>query len=203
MNDVDSKQLAWQKMEGLLPAIVQDVETGAILMLGYMNQQALQQTLASRQVTFYSRSKQRLWTKGESSGHYLQLVHITADALLIQATPSGPTCHLGNKTCFAQQQQTDWTFIQDLQTVIATRKQQDPKASYVADLFAKGVTRIAQKVGEEGVEVALAAVTGEETNSASLRSEAADLLFHLLVLLTAKGLTLSDVIAELKRRSEK
>lgn len=199
---VDIETLAFEKNHGLLPAIVQDAMTGAILMLGYMNQAALKQTLETKQVTFFSRSKNRLWVKGETSGHTLLLVDIHADCdhdtLLITANPNGPTCHSGQTSCFGDEALTEWSFIQDLQDVIKTREHASPEKSYTAKLLQAGVSRIAQKVGEEGVEVALAAV---EKDNEKLCEEIADLLFHVLVLLKAKQLDLSQVLKILKKRA--
>ena len=159
--------LDWQKNGGLIPAIIQDADSGQVLMLGYMNRDALAQTLESGRVTFYSRSKQRLWTKGESSGHYLHFKGISADCdrdtLLILATPIGATCHTGAQSCFHQfdgAAEPDWVFLARLEQLIAARKRADPESSYTARLYAAGRKRIAQKVGEESVETALAAATG-------------------------------------------
>jgi len=197
-----SPPLAWEKMGGLIPAIVQDAQTSAVLMLGYMNQAALQQTLETQWVTFYSRSKQRLWVKGEESGHQLRLVDIVSDcdqdALLVLANPTGPVCHTGDATCFAKARPTDWAFIQQLERVIAEREQSRTNGSYVASLFDAGTRKIAQKVGEEGVEVALAAVDEDKT---AFCAEAADLLFHLLILLMARQVTITQVVEVLKARS--
>ncbi|HVJ38966.1 MAG TPA: bifunctional phosphoribosyl-AMP cyclohydrolase/phosphoribosyl-ATP diphosphatase HisIE [Stenotrophomonas sp.] len=193
-NDV----LDWGKGDGLLPVIVQDADNLRVLMLGYMNAEALAATRASGKVTFYSRSKQRLWTKGESSGHFLEVVSIDsdcdADTLLIQAHPRGPTCHLGRDSCFAQ---APANFLGSLDALVATRERERPADSYTTALFDKGTRRIAQKVGEEGVETALAAVAqGDE----ELLGESADLLYHLLVLLRARGLGLRDVLSVLEAR---
>ncbi len=172
-------------------------------MQGYMNPDALQHTLQSGNVTFFSRSKQRLWTKGESSGHTLQLVSIDSDcdsdSLLVLAMPQGPTCHVGTETCWHDNDANSpqLAFLYDLEQVIKSREGADPKSSYTASLFAKGVKRIAQKVGEEGVESALAAMAGDREE---LKNEAADLLFHLLVLLRSQQLELADVITILKQR---
>lgn len=196
-------QLAWEKMQGLLPVVVQDAKTGAILMLGYMNKAALQQTLATQWVTFYSRSKNRLWMKGEVSGNRLQLIHITADCdqdtLLAMVKPTGPVCHTGASTCFGDVDQTDWAFIQKLESIIAEREQTRVKTSYVASLFNAGMSKIAQKVGEEAVEVALASLDKEDD---AFCGEAADLLFHLLILLKARKVDISKVIQVLKTRNE-
>lgn len=198
------ESLDWSKGEGLLPAIVQDATDGKVLMLGYMNREALRKTLGEKRVTFYSRSKQRLWTKGETSGNFLHLVDATADCdndtLLITARPEGPTCHKGTDSCFGDAIGTTATrlaFLARLESVIEKRVSERPEGSYTARLWAQGKTRMAQKVGEEGVEVALAAVTQEDE---TLIGEAADLLFHLTLLLKSRQLSMSDVLAELERR---
>lgn len=202
MNQQQISQLSWPDSQ-LLPAIVQHAISGKVLMQGYMNPDALQHTLQSGNVTFFSRSKQRLWTKGESSGHTLQLVSIDSDcdsdSLLVLALPQGPTCHVGTETCWHDNDANSpqLAFLYDLEQVIKSREGADPKSSYTASLFAKGVKRIAQKVGEEGVESALAAMAGDREE---LKNEAADLLFHLLVLLRSQQLELADVIAILKQR---
>jgi phosphoribosyl-AMP cyclohydrolase / phosphoribosyl-ATP pyrophosphohydrolase len=197
----DLERLDWAKGDGLLPAVVQDATDGRVLMLAYMNESALAATLESGRVTFYSRSKQRLWTKGETSGNVLELVAITADCdrdtLLVQARPTGPACHTGSPTCFGD---TAWPlvgFLARLDDVVASRQGQPPEVSYTARLLAEGTQRCAQKVGEEGVETALAAVAGELE---SLDGEAADLLYHLLVCLRSAGSDLDRVLAELIRR---
>jgi phosphoribosyl-ATP pyrophosphohydrolase/phosphoribosyl-AMP cyclohydrolase len=194
----------WSKGDGLLPAIVQDASNGKVLMLGYMNREALRKTLAEKRVTFYSRSKQRLWTKGETSGHYLTLVDAAIDCdndtVLITAQPAGPTCHNGTDSCFGDEISTTATrlaFLSRLESVIEKRVSERPEGSYTARLWADGPTRMAQKVGEEGVEVALAAVTQSDDK---LVGEAADLLFHLTLLLKSRQLSLSHVVAELERR---
>ncbi len=199
------KNLAWEKMDGLLPAIVQDAKTNAVLMLGYMNQEALQKTIDTKWVTFFSRSKNQLWVKGETSGNKLKLVTIKPDCdqdtLLITVDPIGPTCHKGSTTCFGdvdQSTQTDWQFLQSLETTIAERQQSASEKSYTAKLFAAGVSRIAQKVGEEGVEVAMAAI---EKDADGLCNEIADLWFHVLILLRARDLSMSHVVAVLKHRA--
>lgn len=201
MND---DAIDWNKGAGLVPAVVQHWRSGAVLMLGYMNAEALAQTRQSGKVTFYSRSKQRLWTKGESSGHFLQLkslqVDCDNDTLLIQAEPHGPTCHKGTQSCFGDASAPPLAFLADLDALVAQRERERPAGSYTTKLFDEGLRRIAQKVGEEGVETALAAIAQDE---AALRGEAADLLFHLLVLLRAKGVTLDDVVAELRHRHAK
>ncbi|MBF6023484.1 bifunctional phosphoribosyl-AMP cyclohydrolase/phosphoribosyl-ATP diphosphatase HisIE [Lysobacter niastensis] len=194
--DIDA--LAWDKQGGLIPAIVQDSRTLRVLMLGYMNRAALQATLDSGRVTFFSRSRQRLWTKGESSGNVLELVNIEADCdadtLLVRARPHGPTCHLGNASCFAQ---APSGFVAELDALIARRENERPAGSYTTTLFEGGIRRIAQKVGEEGVETALAAVSQDD---AELLGEAGDLLYHLLVLLRSRGLGLHDLEALLAQR---
>ncbi|HEY0502948.1 MAG TPA: bifunctional phosphoribosyl-AMP cyclohydrolase/phosphoribosyl-ATP diphosphatase HisIE [Lysobacter sp.] len=195
--------LAWDKQGGLLPAIVQEAATRRVLMLGYMDREALRLTLDTGHVTFFSRSRQRLWTKGETSGHTLDLVSIEADCdsdtLLVQARPHGPTCHLGRDSCFAGAAAGDdaVAFLGELDTLIATRERERPAGSYTTRLFDGGVRRIAQKVGEEGVETALAAVAQPD---ADLLGEAGDLVYHLLVLLRARGLGLQDVAAVLRER---
>lgn len=201
MNVVIEK-LDWQKVDGLIPAIVQDAQSGQVLMLGYMNQEALQQTQQTGQVTFFSRSKQALWVKGETSGHFLQVVEITEDcdndALLVLATPQGPTCHKGTPSCFVRETTyRDWEVLSQLESVITQRQQEMPADSYTTSLFESGIDKIAQKVGEEGVEVVIAALKESDER---LTSESADLLFHLLVLLRQRGLSLADVLVELRRR---
>lgn len=190
--------LAWDKQSGLLPAIVQDAGTGRVLMLGYMDRAALDATLASGRVTFFSRGKQRLWMKGETSGDVLDLVRLEtdcdADTLLVQARPRGPTCHLGRESCFPD---APGDFLAELDALVEARERERPAGSYTTSLFEGGVRRIAQKVGEEGVETALAAVVQDET---ALLGEAADLLFHLTVLLRARGLGLDEVAAVLRER---
>ncbi|MBB3274684.1 MULTISPECIES: bifunctional phosphoribosyl-AMP cyclohydrolase/phosphoribosyl-ATP diphosphatase HisIE [Pseudoxanthomonas] len=195
---LEPEQLDWNKGDGLLPVIVQDASTRRVLMLGYMNREALEATLASGRVTFYSRSKQRLWTKGESSGHVLEVRAIEADCdndtLLVQAVPHGPTCHLQRASCFAE---APGSFLAELDALVARRERERPAGSYTTRLFEEGVRRIAQKVGEEGVETALAAVAQDE---AALLGESADLLYHLLVLLRSRGRGLADVEALLAAR---
>lgn len=192
--------LAWSKQDGLVPAIVQDACNGRVLMLGYMNREALAATQSSSLVTFYSRSKQRLWTKGESSGHFLQVISIISDcdndSLLIQALPQGPTCHLQRASCFAS---APANFLADLDEWIATRERERPESSYTTRLFESGLRRIAQKVGEEGVETCLAAVVEDDE---TLLGEAADLIYHLLVLLRARGMSLADAVCMLERRHQ-
>lgn len=189
------------KGDGLVPAIVQDAQSGLVLMLGYMNEAALRHTLDSGQVTFYSRSKGRLWTKGESSGHVLRLRRIDldcdADTLLVQADPIGPTCHTGTRTCFGEFPGPALSFLGTLAQLIETRHRERPAGSYTTKLFDAGTRRIAQKVGEEGVETALAAVAQDRD---ALLGEAADLVFHLLVLLRDRGAGIEDLASVLASR---
>ena len=197
--DLTIPALDWKKMDDLVPAVVQHYLTGRVLMLGYMNLAALEQTLESGQVTFYSRSKQRLWTKGESSGHVLELVTLgtdcDGDALLVQARPQGPACHKGTTSCFADD--SNQPFLNVLARLVAGRRHEAAERSYTASLLQGEPRRLAQKVGEEGVEVALAAATGDKDN---LVDEAADLLYHLTVLLEQQGLDLEAVVARLALR---
>ncbi len=190
--------LDWAKGDGLLPVIVQDAANLRVLMLGYMNAEALTITRASGHVTFYSRSKQRLWKKGETSGHVLELVSVAADCdndtLLVLANPQGPTCHLQRASCFPD---AAGNFLGDLDALVAQRERERPAGSYTTGLFENGVHRIAQKVGEEGVEIALAAVAQDDE---ALLGEAADLMFHLVVLLRARGLSLADAVRMLEQR---
>jgi phosphoribosyl-ATP pyrophosphohydrolase/phosphoribosyl-AMP cyclohydrolase len=200
MIDVDS--LAWDKMDGLIPAIVQDPGTGTVLMLGYMDRSALAATIESGHVTFYSRSRQRLWRKGESSGNVLRLIDVRGDcdgdALLVRAEPQGPTCHLGTTSCFGVEADgAGW--LASLERIIADRANASPEDSYTARLLAEGPAKAAQKVGEEGVEVALAAVSRDQQG---LTEEAADLLFHLLVTLRGRDVPLSSVMDLLRSRHE-
>jgi phosphoribosyl-ATP pyrophosphohydrolase/phosphoribosyl-AMP cyclohydrolase len=196
--------LDWSKNDGLIPAIVQDARSGQVLMFAYMNREALRMTLADKRVTFFSRSRSRLWTKGETSGHWLDLVDVVSDcdddSLLVLATPRGPTCHLGTQSCFGDEVETDaaeLSFLMRLEATIAQRISDRPEGSYTARLWSEGPTRIAQKVGEEGVEVALAAVTQEDER---LIGESADLLYHLALLLKSRNLSLTTVVRELEQR---
>lgn len=199
----DVETLAWDKLGGLLPAIVQHWRDGRVLMLGYMNREALEATLASGQVTFFSRSKQRLWTKGESSGHVLITKDIHTDCdrdtLLVHAEPHGPTCHLGTETCFSAVADPEFAFLPQLAALIEQRQNERPAGHYTTKLFESGVRRIAQKVGEEGVETALAAVVQDDSD---LLGEAADLLYHLLVLLRSRGLGLTELVGRLRERHQ-
>jgi phosphoribosyl-ATP pyrophosphohydrolase/phosphoribosyl-AMP cyclohydrolase len=196
--------LDWSKSDGLLPAVVQDAHSGQVLMLAYMNREALRTTLTDKRATFFSRSRQRLWTKGEESGHWLHVVDVVADCdqdtLLVLANPDGPTCHVGTQSCFGDEVETDakgLSFLLRLESVIAQRISDRPEGSYTARLWSEGPTRIAQKVGEEGVEVALAAVTQDDER---LVGESADLLYHLALLLKSRNLSLTSVVHELEQR---
>lgn len=208
MNDnlspYDAGAIDFEKGDGLVPAIVQHSLTGEVLMLGYMNAQAVEVTQAKALVTFWSRSKNRLWTKGETSGDVLRLVGLAADcdrdAILVHALPEGPTCHLGTRSCFGNTPGPALAFLGELSAIVDKRAEADPEESYTARLLAKGINKIAQKVGEEGVETAIAGVSED---NAALTGEAADLIFHLIVLLKARGLSLADVTEELKRRHAK
>ena len=199
----DIEGLAWDRMNGLLPAVVQDAFDGRLLMVAYMNPESLARSLETGLVTFWSRSRQELWTKGETSGNRLRLAAVHADCdgdcLLVQARPEGPTCHRGTDTCFDEDRPVgpDLAFLAALERVIAQRDAERPADSYTTRLFEAGVRRIAQKVGEEGVETALAATAGAPEE---LLNESADLLYHLLVLLRARNLTLADVLATLTAR---
>lgn len=197
----NSNKLAWDKMDNLLPAVVQDALSGKVLMQGYMDQDALAKTLETGKVTFFSRSKQRLWTKGETSGNTLDLVSVACDcdqdSLLVLANPNGPTCHTGVESCWFDGNTPAFTFLADLERVLAARKDADPKSSYTASLYNKGIKRIAQKVGEEGVETALAATVHDKEE---LKNEAADLLYHLTVLLQASDMSLNDALNVLRER---
>lgn len=194
-------KLDYNKLDGLIPAIIQDNETNKVLMLGFMNEEAYQQTVETKKVVFYSRSKQRLWMKGETSGNILQVVSIKADCdtdtLLIKAIPTGPVCHTGNDTCFGEKNEEDVMFFKHLQNFIERRRQEMPEGSYTTSLFQKGVNRMAQKVGEEAVETVIEATNGTEEG---FIYEASDMLYHLVVLLTSKGLRIEDLAKELKKR---
>lgn len=203
LSDADLARIHWDA-NGLIPAVVQDASTGAVLMLAWMNAEALAETMRRVRVVFFSRSRQKLWEKGETSGNTLDLVDLRldcdGDTLLVLARPQGPTCHTGTTTCFGEPASIDATplaFLSELESVIAARAGTDPSTSYTAKLFAAGTRRIAQKVGEEGLETALAAVAQGEQE---LVGESADLLFHLLVLLKERGITLGRVVAELRAR---
>ena len=204
MNELDARRLDWAKGHGLLPAVIQDARSGRVLMLGYMDEDALRRTLTEGRVTFFSRSRNAPWVKGETSGHYLDVVQVSADCdgdtVLVLANPHGPACHRGTTTCFADAQDPDAAriaFLASLEATVAQRIAESPEGSYTARLFHQGIGRIAQKVGEEGVEAALAAVTRDDVE---LVGECADLLYHLVVLLKSRNLTLERVVAELASR---
>jgi phosphoribosyl-ATP pyrophosphohydrolase/phosphoribosyl-AMP cyclohydrolase len=204
MNLADVEQLDWAKGDGLLPAVVQDAHSGVVLMLGFMNREALRTTLAEKRVTFWSRTRQRLWTKGETSGNWIEADSVTMDCdrdtLLVIGRPAGPVCHTGAPDCFPGRPDTTATelaFLDELERIVASRIADAPESSYTAKLHARGPMRIAQKVGEEGLEVALAAVGGDD---GQVVGESADLVFHLLVLLKSRGLSLRDVVRELQQR---
>ena len=188
-------------MGGLIPAIIQDNNTNKVLMLGFMNEEALEQTLSSGKVTFFSRTKNRLWMKGETSGNTLSVVSITPDCdndtLLVKAIPAGPVCHKGTDTCFGEKNEEDILFLKYLQNFIERRRHEMPEGSYTTTLFQKGINRMAQKVGEEAVETVIEATNGTEDR---LIYEASDLIYHLIVLLTSKGLRIDDLARELKKR---
>lgn len=200
MNNLDIDTIEWDKMDGLVPATVQDASTGRVLMTGYMNRESLAETMSTGKVTFYSRSRRALWTKGETSGHYLDLVDVAIDcdndSLLVLANPHGPTCHRGTTSCYGDARPAV-SFLGELDQLVASRKRDAPDGSYTAKLFDSGIRRIAQKVGEEGVEAALAGVVQDDD---ALLGESADLIYHLLVLLRARDLSLNDVAALLRER---
>lgn len=201
MSNLNIDQLDWNKMNDLLPAIIQHAETGEVLMLGYMNRDALSTSLSTNDVTFYSRSKQRLWRKGETSGNTMKVTQITTDcdndSLLIQVIPMGPACHLGYVTCFQPAVETPGVFLDVLIKVIADRATTPDSQSYTSELISTGINRCAQKVGEEAVETVIAAVSN---NTAELITETADLLFHLLVLLQVSRVSFYDVLTCLQQR---
>ncbi|MGR5303847.1 bifunctional phosphoribosyl-AMP cyclohydrolase/phosphoribosyl-ATP diphosphatase HisIE [Vibrio mediterranei] len=198
-----TERIDWEKVDGLVPAIIQDFQSSQVLMMGYMNPEALEKTLETEQVTFFSRTKSRLWTKGETSGNVLQLRNIALDCdndtVLVKVDPIGPTCHTGTTTCFDgdAQEESQMVWLHQLEQLLAARKDADPQSSYTASLYARGTKRISQKVGEEGVEVALAATSGDK---AELICESADLIYHLMVLLQDQGLSMNDVVNKLKER---
>ncbi|KFA96016.1 MULTISPECIES: bifunctional phosphoribosyl-AMP cyclohydrolase/phosphoribosyl-ATP diphosphatase HisIE [Vibrio] len=198
-----TERIDWEKVDGLVPAIIQDFQSSQVLMMGYMNPEALEKTLETEQVTFFSRTKSRLWTKGETSGNVLQLRNIALDCdndtVLVKVDPIGPTCHTGTTTCFDgdPQEESQMVWLHQLEQLLAARKDADPQSSYTASLYARGTKRISQKVGEEGVEVALAATSGDK---AELICESADLIYHLMVLLQDQGLSMNDVVNKLKER---
>ena len=194
-------KLDFEKMGGLIPAIIQDSCTGKVLMLGFMNEESLAKTEETGKVTFYSRTKNRLWTKGETSGNFLNVVSIATDCdndtLLIKVKPVGPVCHTGNDTCFGEVNDTDLFFLSYLQDFIDKRKAEMPEGSYTTSLFKKGVNRMAQKVGEEAVETVIEATNGTDEG---FLYEASDLIYHLIVLLTSKGHRIEELAQELKKR---
>ena len=198
---INADKLEWSKGAGLLPAVIQHWRSGAVLMLGYMSREALVQTQQSGKVTFFSRSKQRLWTKGETSGNFLlfkaAFADCDSDALVVHADPQGPTCHLGSASCFGDASAPPLAFLAELDALVCERERDRPAGSYTTRLFESGVRRIAQKVGEEGVETALAAVAQDDE---ALLGECADLTFHMLVLLRARGLRMDDVVEILRQR---
>lgn len=199
-----NKNIDFQKGDGLLPAVIQDAGTGRILMLGYMNEFAYQQTLATRKVTFFSRSKQRLWVKGETSGHYLLLEDMRqdcdGDALLIKAIPTGTVCHTGSDTCWGEDNKPYFGFLSHLEGIIKQRQNAGAENSYVSALFQKGINRIVQKVGEEAIEVVIEA---KDDHRKLFLEETADLLFHLLILLRAKDCRLEEVVRILEKRDKR
>ena len=199
-NDID-----FDKMNGLVPAIIQDAVTGKVLMLGFMNKEAYEKTLSTKLVTFWSRTRQCLWTKGETSGNYLHLVSLKEDCdhdtLLIEVHPDGPVCHLGTDTCWAEQNEVNpISFLIELQDFISKRHEEMPEGSYTTSLFRKGVNKMAQKVGEEAVETVIEATNGTDGR---MMYEASDLLYHLIVLLTAKGRRIEELAEALERRHNK
>ena len=197
-------KIDFEKMDGLVPAIIQDATTKNVLMLGFMNEEAYVKTLATKHVTFWSRTRNTLWTKGETSGHFLNLVDMKIDCdndtLLVRVNPVGPTCHTGTDTCWGEENESNpLLFLSELQSFIDKRKQEMPEGSYTTSLFTKGVNKIAQKVGEEALETVIEATNGTDDH---LVYEASDLLYHLIVLLTEKGLRIEDVAEELHKRHD-
>ena len=207
-------KIDFEKMGGLVPAVIQDAKTRNVLMLGFMNEEAYQKTQETGHVTFWSRTRQTLWTKGETSGHYLNLVEMKSDcdqdSLLVRVNPIGPTCHTGTDTCWGEdnvlqdpsplsEADASLLFLGELQSFIDKRKEEMPEGSYTTSLFAKGVNKIAQKVGEEALETVIEATNGTKEH---LVYEASDMIYHLLVLLTEKGLRIEDVAAELQKRHD-
>ena len=200
-----SDKMDFSKLNGLLPAIIQDAATGKVLMLGFMNEEALELTRKEGRVCFYSRSKQRLWIKGETSGNFLYVEEILEDCdrdtLLIKVRPAGPVCHTGSDTCFDEENRMEkLSFLQELQDLIDQRKQEMPEGSYTTSLFSSGINRVAQKVGEEAVELVIEA---KDDNDTLFLNEAADLVYHLLVLLTEKGHSIAEVASILEDRHRK
>ena len=197
----NTNEVDFSKGDGLVPVIIQDQVSNKVLMLGYMNAEALEKTLSEGKVTFFSRSKNRLWTKGETSNNYINaeevLIDCDSDTLLIKAKPEGPTCHTGDDTCFEESNEIGVEFLDQLTQVIKERRTKSPEESYVSHLFSKGMNKIAQKVGEEAVELVIEAKDSDES---LFLNEGADLLFHYMVLLEAKGYSLKDIISILKER---
>ncbi len=193
--------LNFEKMNGLIPAIIQDCQTRKVLMLGFMNKEAYEKTIETGKVTFFSRSRQSLWTKGETSGNFLNVVSVKADCdndtLLIQAKPEGPVCHTGTDTCWGEKNEADIFFLSYLQDFIEKRHKEMPKDSYTTSLFQAGINRMAQKVGEEAVETVIEATNGTDDR---LIYEASDMIYHLIVLLTSKGMRIEDLARELQKR---
>ena len=203
MNKLDIKRLNFKEFNGIIPAVVQDAETKAVLMVGFMNKKALDMTIKNKKVTFWSRTKKRIWEKGETSGNTLELISISTDCdddtLLILAKPQGPTCHTGAYSCFGTEKQNSINFLQELFDLIVTRKKASPNNSYTASLFKGGLARILAKVAEESTEVLQAA---EKETRKRLIEESSDLLYHLFVLLAQKNISLSNIIQELQRRKK-
>lgn len=199
---IDIQKINFDKTEGLLPCIVQDSKTNVVLMLGYMNREALEKTLSENRLTFFSRTRQRLWTKGETSGNYLHLVEVKLDCdddtLLFKVKPEGPTCHTGSDTCFNEA--NEFSGLEFLETIIQERKKNPKSGSYTNQLFDSGINKVAQKVGEEAVELI---IESKDDNKELFLNEAADLMYHYLVLLAAKGYQLEDVISVLRQRHTK
>ena len=193
--------LNFEKGGGLLPAVIQDASTDEVLMLGFMNQEAYEKTVSKKRVTFYSRTKERLWTKGEESGNFLDVVEIRkdcdADTLLVRVNPLGPACHTGKRTCFGESAQNNLAFLKQLQALLIARKKELPEDSYTAKLFREGPRKIAKKLGEEAAELVIEAMDSDDDK---FLNEAADLLFHLTILLTDRGFGLEDVVRILKER---
>ena len=201
MNSIDNEDMDFEKMNGLVPAIIQDADTAKVLMLGFMNQEAYEKTVETGKVTFFSRTKNRLWMKGGESGNFLHVVSIQSDCdddtLLIQVHPEGPVCHTGTDTCWGDKNEEPVMFLKELQDFVELRHREMPEGSYTTSLFQSGVNKMAQKVGEEAVETVIEACNGTDER---LIYEGADLLYHLIVLLTSKGYRIEDLARELKER---
>ncbi len=200
---IDINKIDFNKSNGLVPAIIQDAKTNNVLMLGYMNKEAVERTIDTKLVTFWSRSKERLWQKGEASGNTLNLEDISLDCdndtLLVKVKPNGPTCHTGDDTCWGSENLSNGLFLNELENVIKSRKENPSDLSYTSSLFAKGINKVAQKVGEEAVELVIEA---KDDDKDLFLNEAADLMYHFLILLVAKGFSLNDVVAVLEKRSK-